>query len=102
MENSINAGAMVAKGGVIEVLAQPRHKGAEHRRAVEVNPLPIDGIMRSLASLEKLRTPIEIRTLSDVEDGNDVLETPLKTSPHQKITKRLGDGRRACRCVFFC
>ena len=65
MENSIHTGVMVAKHGAIEVLAQPRHKGPEHRRAVEVNPLPIDSIMRSLASLEKLRTPIEIRTLSE-------------------------------------
>src|SRR5262245_982853 len=92
VENPVDARAITPKLDVIEMLAQPRHKGTEYLRAVDVNPLPIDRLARSLASFEKPRTPIEIRALSDVEDRNDVLETPLKPRPHQKIAKRLCDG----------
>src|SRR5262245_43645796 len=85
VEKPGNARTMAPKLSTIEVLAQPRHKGSEHLRTVDVNPLPINRLARSLASFEKPRTPIEISALSDVEDGNDVLETSLKPSPHHKI-----------------
>src|SRR5215510_7935606 len=99
VEKPVNASTMAPKLSPIEVLAQPRHKGAEHLWTVDVNPLLIDRLARSLASFEKPRTPIEIRALSDVEDSNNVLETPLKTSPHHKIAECLCDGRGAGRCV---
>src|SRR5512145_3193145 len=76
-ENSVDARSLIAEISAIEVLAEPRDKGSEHLRAVDVNPLPIDRITRSLASFEQSRPPIEIRALSDVENGHDVLETPL-------------------------
>src|SRR5262245_24118653 len=97
----VNARTMTPKLSPIEVLAQPRHKDSEHLRAVDVNPLPIDRLARSLTSFDKPRTPIEIRALSDVEDSHNVLETPLKTRPHYKIAECLRDGRCADRGVLL-
>ena len=92
VENPVDTRAVTPEFSAIEVLAQPRHKGSEYLRTVEVNPLPIDRLARSPASFEKLRPPIEIRALRDVEDRRDVLETPLKTRPHHKIAECLRDG----------
>src|SRR5262245_26380801 len=92
VENPVNTRMMAPKLGAVEMLAEPRHKGCKYLRAVDVNPLPIDRMARSLASFEQPRPPIEIRTLSDVENCNNVLETPPKTRPHHKIDKRLSDG----------
>src|SRR5262245_40705971 len=78
VENPVDTRTVTPEFSVIEVLAQPCHKGAEYLRAVEVNPLPIDCITWSLASFEQPRSPIEIRALRDVEDRHDVLETPFK------------------------
>src|SRR5262249_43184584 len=102
VENPVDARAIAPKLGAIEVLAQPRHKGSEYLWAVDVNPLPIDCIARSLASFEQPRPPIEIGALCDVEDRHDVLKAPLKTRPHHKIAKRLRDGRRAGHRVLLC
>ena len=102
VENPVDARAVTPELGAIEVLAQPCHKGSEYLRAVDVNPLPIDRLARSLAGFEQPRTPIEIRALSDVEDSHDVLETPLKPRPHHKIAECLRDGRGTGRCVRLC
>ena len=57
VENPVDARALASQLGAIEMLAQPRHKGAEYLRTVEVNPFPIDGITRSLARFETAAYP---------------------------------------------